>query len=215
MDTDLTKIYLHRHLGRKGNKEYRSYSLAILYLANGKNCKEIMGQLGTLSAEEGDKRRSLLYKHSYLDFSAFLALWNFWELGSAFDSQDSACIDSYKDKLIEHLCKFYGFSSTNLAVTENSYDSLFVDRGPAGGNMTTDALFLVVKKEQTYKISGRGLEMSESHLDAIDLENQAAHPGKMRKPPFVEVSATWDNTHLESGLGNNILGDNPKFPKKY
>lgn len=107
--------------------------------------------------------------------------------------------------------------SLNIAVTakqrvlefaENRYNSLFVDRGPIGGNMTTDELHLVVNKYQTYRIGKKGLEMAASALLAIDLENLTPYVEKVQRPPYLEVEANWDKTPCESGSGNNILGDN-------
>lgn len=88
------------------------------------------------------------------------------------------------------------------------YDTLFVNRGSAEANMTTEALSLVVKKNRVYRVEENGLVISPSALYAIDLEDQAIHPRKVQAPAYLEVMAHWDKTPHESGLGNNILGDN-------
>jgi hypothetical protein len=88
------------------------------------------------------------------------------------------------------------------------YRSIFVDRGPPGGNMTTDGILFVASNQQAYRIGKRGLEVSRSHVYAVDLESAAANPEKVKEPPYLEVSAKWDKTPHESGVGNNILGDN-------
>lgn len=88
------------------------------------------------------------------------------------------------------------------------YDSLFVNRGSPGENMTTEALQLIARKNQTYCLRKNGLQISVSGLYAIDLENQETLPGKIQIPPYLEVAANWDKTPHESGSENNILGDN-------
>lgn len=92
--------------------------------------------------------------------------------------------------------------------SENRYNSLFVNRGAKGANMTTDALSLIVKNNQVYKIKECGLALSSQTLYAIDLEDRATHPEKIEVPLYLEVEAHWDQTPQESGAGNNILGDN-------
>ncbi len=94
------------------------------------------------------------------------------------------------------------------AFAMNRYHSLFVNRGPVGGNMTTDELHLVVERMQAYRLGRDELRASISSLWAINLESQAAYPEKIQKPPCLEVEANWDETPYESGSGNNILGDN-------
>lgn len=90
----------------------------------------------------------------------------------------------------------------------NAYSSIFVDRGPTGGNMTTDALAYVVTNKKLYKIGQRGLEESLGSLYAVDLDYRSFHPWKIEKPLCLEIEAEWDKFARESGAGNNILGDN-------
>jgi len=99
-------------------------------------------------------------------------------------------------------------ASPMLSIAANRYNTLFVNRGSAGANMTTDALSLAVTKNQVYRVEENGLAISPSALYAIDLEDRAAHPERVQVPPYLEVIAQWDKTPHESGLGNNILGDN-------
>lgn len=99
-------------------------------------------------------------------------------------------------------------ASLMLSTATNQYDSLFVDRGAEGANMTTEELSLVVTKSQVYRVEEEGLAISTSALEAIDLEDRAVHPEKVEVPPYLEVQARWDQTPQESGEGNNILGDN-------
>lgn len=74
--------------------------------------------------------------------------------------------------------------------------------------MTTESLSLVVRKDRSYRLEGHGLALSASSSCAIDLEDRAIHPERVQVPPHLEVIAHWDGTSHESGLGNNILGNN-------
>ena len=103
---DLTKLHLHWRIGKRGKKEYKSYSLARAYREDGKNRKEIIVKLGTLSDEEAEQWRfalqasikpqslssgnieSILGHRQYLDLAVLLEVWNFWELNAVFDLQD-------------------------------------------------------------------------------------------------------------------------------
>ena len=49
---DLTKLHLHWRVGKNGNKEYKSFSLARSYRQDGKNRNAIVLKLGKLSDEE-------------------------------------------------------------------------------------------------------------------------------------------------------------------
>lgn len=98
--------------------------------------------------------------------------------------------------------------SPALSIPQNRYDTLFVNRGSAGANMTTDSLYLVVKENRVYQLEEDGLTISSPTPYTIDLETQTIHPEKVQAPPCLDVMADWDRTAHESGLGNNILGDN-------
>lgn len=81
----------------------------------------------------------------------------------------------------------------------HGYDLLFVDRGPVGGNMTTDAVSRVVSNQKNYQIAQNGLKESISDLYAIDLESRANHPEMAVKPPCLEIEALWDETPFSEG----------------
>lgn len=95
-----------------------------------------------------------------------------------------------------------------LSIERSRYDSLFVDRGSSGANMTTNELSLIVKRNQIYRVEEKGLSIASSAVYTIDLEDRAIHAEGVQAPPYLEVIAHWDTTPYESGLGNNILGDN-------
>lgn len=88
------------------------------------------------------------------------------------------------------------------------YHPLFVQRGAAGADMTTDSLYLVVKRDQAYRFGDNCLELTHSPLFSIDLEERVAYLSYAVRPDCLEIEAKWDATAYESGSANNILGDN-------
>lgn len=106
---DFAKLHLHWRACKRGENEYRSYSLARAYRDNGKNRKEIVLKLGALSSSEVDQWRSALQvlknpsgvirselnnlviisNRAYLDVAVILEAWNSWGLNAVFDSLSS------------------------------------------------------------------------------------------------------------------------------
>lgn len=103
---DLSKLHLHWRACRRGEKEYRSYSLARAYRQDGKNRKEIVLKLGVLSNKDVEQWRNVLQivknptttlradlnnlvtvsNHDYLDVAVALEAWNAWGFNDAFAS---------------------------------------------------------------------------------------------------------------------------------
>lgn len=105
---DLSKLHLHWRSRKRGNKEYKSFSLAKAVWQDGKNRKEIVLKLGPLSEEEAERWRVALraFKNpdslpvinqknlvvmsnrAYLDIAVLRETWNAWELNDVFDSKN-------------------------------------------------------------------------------------------------------------------------------
>ena len=88
------------------------------------------------------------------------------------------------------------------------YGEIFVDRGPPGGNMTTERVALEVTNKESYEITQTGLKVNSDPLYVIDLEYRAQNPQRMEKPALLEIEADWQGMARLAGAGNNILGDN-------
>lgn len=105
---DLTKLHLHWRPRKRGDKVYKSYSLARAVWKNGKNRKEIVLKLGTLSDEEAERWRqtlralknssalsatdqkdiAIISNRAYLDVAVLKETWNSWNLNDVFDLVD-------------------------------------------------------------------------------------------------------------------------------
>jgi hypothetical protein len=84
---------------------------------------------------------------------------------------------------------------------------LQINRGKEGSHMTTLGLEQVVEKTKQYCVGTNGLKLT-NEIYAIDLEERASKPSHIQIPPFVQIKAKWEKQAIESGNGNNILGDN-------
>jgi|JI9StandDraft_1071089.scaffolds.fasta_scaffold01748_15 hypothetical protein len=95
-----------------------------------------------------------------------------------------------------------------MVTRTNPYDFLFVDRGPPGGNMTTEALHLAVRADEVYRVTSDGLAVGMPALYTINLEEEASRSVEALPPPHLEVAALWDRTPYEPAGESNILGGN-------
>ena len=105
---DLAKLHLHWRACKRGDKQYRSYSLARAYRQDGKNRKEIVLKLGVLADNEVEQWRSVLLmikspsttlkadlgnlitvsNHAYLNVAVALEVWKSWGFNEIFASCD-------------------------------------------------------------------------------------------------------------------------------
>lgn len=104
---DLSKLHLHWRSRTRGDKVYKSYSLAKAVWENGKNRKEIVLKLGSLSDEEAERWRltlrawknpsiltadqqdiAIISNRAYLDVAVLKEMWNSWRLDEVFDQVD-------------------------------------------------------------------------------------------------------------------------------
>jgi len=105
---DLAKLHLHWRPRKRGNKVHKSYSLARSLWENGKNRKEIVLKLGSLTEEEAEHWRlalraaknpsiltnqsqeeiSIISNHAYLDLAVLKETWKSWKLDEIFDRAD-------------------------------------------------------------------------------------------------------------------------------
>lgn len=105
---DLTKLHLHWRPRKRGDKVYKSYSLARAVWKNGKNRKEIVLKLGALSDEDADRWRqtlralknpsaltaadqkdiAIVFNRAFLDVAVLKEVWNSWGLDDVFDLAD-------------------------------------------------------------------------------------------------------------------------------
>lgn len=104
---DLSKLHLHWRPRTRGDKVYKSYSLAKAVWENGKNRKEIVLKLGPLSDEEAERWRltlrawknpsiltadqqdiAIISNRAHLDVAVLKEAWNSWRLDEVFDQVD-------------------------------------------------------------------------------------------------------------------------------
>lgn len=84
---------------------------------------------------------------------------------------------------------------------------LYISRGPEGGRMETLGLVNSVTNDNVFILDGKTIKLSKE-IFALDLEEEACNPPIVVVPNHFEFVAEWDKEIIESGEGNNILGDN-------